>query len=130
MLNAGLKSDRVRSRYSDRIPVICEKEYRSDIPQIDKIKYLVPNDLTVGQFNYVIRKRIKLPPEKAMFLFVNNVLPPTGSLISEVYDKHQDLDGFLYFFYSGESVFGMDFGSKKIEKQLSVTYLRINLLCK
>jgi hypothetical protein len=38
----------------------------------------VPADLTVGQFVYVIRKRIKLSPEKAIFVFVKNVLPPTG----------------------------------------------------
>lgn len=43
-------------------------------------RYLVPGDLTVGQFVYVIRKRIKLTPEKAIFIFVNNVLPPTGTL--------------------------------------------------
>jgi len=42
-------------------------------------RYLVPADLTVGQFVYVIRKRIKLSPEKAIFIFVNNVLPPTGA---------------------------------------------------
>ena len=42
------------------------------------IRYLVPIDLTVGQFVYVIRKRIKLNAEKAIFIFVDNVLPPTG----------------------------------------------------
>ena len=41
-------------------------------------RYLVPADLTVGQFVYVIRKRIKLNAEKAIFIFVDNVLPPTG----------------------------------------------------
>lgn len=40
----------------------------------------MPSDLTVGQFVYVIRKRIKLSPEKAIFIFVKNVLPPTGTL--------------------------------------------------
>ncbi|KAI7985216.1 Autophagy-related protein 8e [Camellia lanceoleosa] len=43
-------------------------------------KYLVPADLTVGQFVYVIRKRIKLSAEKAIFIFVDNVLPPTVEL--------------------------------------------------
>lgn len=61
------------------LQVICEKADRSDIPDIDKKKYLVPADLTVGQFVYVIRKRIKLSPEKAIFIFINNVLPPTGT---------------------------------------------------
>ena len=42
-------------------------------------RYLVPADLTVGQFVYVIRKRIRVSPEKAIFMFVKNVLPPTGA---------------------------------------------------
>lgn len=41
-------------------------------------RYLVPADLTIGQFVYVVRKRIKLSAEKAIFIFVKNVLPPTG----------------------------------------------------
>ena len=41
-------------------------------------RYLVPADLTVGQFVYVVRKRIKLSAEKAIFIFVKDVLPPTG----------------------------------------------------
>lgn len=41
-------------------------------------RYLVPADLTVGQFVYVVRKRIKLSAEKAIFVFVKNILPPTG----------------------------------------------------
>lgn len=69
---------RIRERYPDRIPVIVEKAEKSSVPDIDKKKYLVPGDLTVGQFVYVIRRRIKLSPEKAIFVFVKNVLPPTG----------------------------------------------------
>lgn len=44
-------------------------------------RYLVPSDLTVGQFVYVIRKRIRVSPEKAIFMFVKNVLPPTGEAV-------------------------------------------------
>ena len=55
---------RIREKYPDRIPVICEKDPRSDIPPVDKRKYLIPMDLTVGQFVYVIRKRISIPSDK------------------------------------------------------------------
>lgn len=79
--------------------MICEKVEKSDIPIIDKKKYLVPSDLTVGQFCYVIRKRIKLAPEKAIFIFVNEVLPPTAALMSSIYEEHKDEDGFLYITY-------------------------------
>ncbi|WKA12486.1 hypothetical protein VitviT2T_029862 [Vitis vinifera] len=97
---------RIREKYPDRIPVIVEKAERSDIPDIDKKKYLVPADLTVGQFVYVIRKRIKLSAEKAIFIFVKNVLPPTAAMMSAIYEENKDEDGFLYMTYSGENTFG------------------------
>jgi len=101
-----VEAERIRRKYPDRIPVIAEKAEKSDIPDIDKKKYLVPADLTVGQFVYVIRKRIKLQPEKAIFIFVNNTIPPTGALMSQIYKEQKDHDGFLYVTYSGESTFG------------------------
>ena len=101
-----VESARIRSKYPDRIPVICEKTPKSNVPDIDKKKYLVPSDLTVGQFVYVIRKRIKLPAEHAIFIFVNGNIPSNASLMSAVFDEHADPDGFLYVTYSGESTFG------------------------
>jgi GABA(A) receptor-associated protein len=97
---------RIRSKYPDRVPIICEKAPKSGVPDIDKKKYLVPSDLTVGQFVYVIRKRIKLPAEQAIFIFVNGHIPSNASLLSAIYDEHADHDGFLYITYSGESTFG------------------------
>ncbi|CCD22316.1 autophagy-related protein 8 NDAI_0A01580 [Naumovozyma dairenensis CBS 421] len=100
------ESDKICQKFEDRIPVICEKADNSDIPEIDKRKYLVPSDLTIGQFVYVVRKRIILPAEKAIFIFVNDTLPPTSALLSTVYQEHKDKDGFLYITYSGENTFG------------------------
>jgi len=100
------ESTRIRSKYPDRIPVIAEKSDKSDIPDIDKKKYLVPADLTMGQFLYVIRKRIKLSPDAAIFLFVNNAMPPAAALMAQIYKESADQDGFLYVTYSGESTFG------------------------
>ena len=57
-----------------------------------------------GQFVYVIRKRIKLAPEKAIFIFVDEVLPPTAAFMAQVYEEYKDEDGFLYVTYSGENV--------------------------
>jgi len=102
------EADRIRLKYPDRIPVISEKAEKSNIPDIDKKKYLVPADLTMGQFVYVIRKRIQLPPEKAIYIFVGNTVPPTSALMSQVYRNHASDDGFLYVTYSGESTFGAD----------------------
>ncbi|XP_012568526.1 autophagy-related protein 8C-like [Cicer arietinum] len=100
------EASRIREKYPDRVPVIVEKAGRSDIADIDKKKYLVPADLSVGQFVYVVRKRIKLSAEKAIFVFINNTLPPTAALMSALYEEHKDEDGFLYMTYSGENTFG------------------------
>lgn len=99
------ESQRIMNKYPDRIPIICESLKPSN-PQIDKTKYLVPNDLTIGQFLYVIRKRIALPPEQAIYLFVNGSIPATSELIAVVYDRNKDVDGFLYIYYSCENTFG------------------------
>ena len=88
---------------------------------------ILSQDLTVGQFVYVIRKRIKLAPEKAIFIFVDEILPPTAALMSANYEEHKcvfnatstsalsteppfyrDEDNFLYVSYSGENTFGAD----------------------
>ncbi|KAJ6401323.1 hypothetical protein OIU84_016692 [Salix udensis] len=94
------EAGRIREKYPDRIPVIVERAEKSDVPDIDKKKYLVPADLTVGQFVYVVRKRIKLSPEKAIFIFVKNILPPTAAMMSAIYEENKDEDGFLYMSYS------------------------------
>uniref|UniRef100_H3CBA7 Uncharacterized protein n=1 Tax=Tetraodon nigroviridis TaxID=99883 RepID=H3CBA7_TETNG len=71
------ESAKTRSKYPDRVPVIVEKVPKSQIMDVDKQKYLLPSDLSVGQFMFLIRKRIQLPPEKAVFLCVDKVLPQT-----------------------------------------------------
>ncbi|KAJ6230930.1 autophagy-related protein [Anaeramoeba flamelloides] len=100
------ESGRIRSRYPDRIPIICDKAEKSKIAGIDKKKFLVPQDLTVGQFSYIIRKRIKLLPEQAMFILCKNMMLPTSMSMSNVYEESKDEDGFLYLTSSGESTFG------------------------
>jgi GABA(A) receptor-associated protein len=100
------EAERIRVKYPDRIPVIAEKDERSDIPDIDKKKYLVPSDLTMGQFVYVIRKRVKISEEKAIFISVNDTFPSAGTLMSQIYKENMDKDGFLYTTISGENTFG------------------------
>jgi len=62
--------------------------------------------LSVGQFIYVIRKRIHLLPEESIYLFINSTIPVTSALIATEYENNQDTDGFLYINYAGESTFG------------------------
>lgn len=95
--------ENLKEKYPDRFPIIVEKAKNcKDLQDIDKKKYLVPKDLTVGQFTYIIRKRLKLDPSQALYLYCNNTLPATGQLMANVCNQ----DDFTYFIYATENTFG------------------------
>ena len=102
------EAEKLMQKYPDRIPVIVSRnKYSETTPEIDKHKYLVPNDLTIGQLQYVIRKRLSLNSDKGLFLFVNKTIMNTNTMIISAYQSEQcKEDGFLYVVYSYENVFG------------------------
>ena len=66
------ESYKVINKYLDRIPIICEKSNthnHKQLPDIDKHKYLVNYDLTLGQFMSIIRKRLNLAPNLGLYIF-------------------------------------------------------------
>ena len=87
---------------------------------INLFRYLVPNDLTAYHFNYIIRKRIKLPEKDSLYFFVNGKYLLKGgmvvqkllktilldTLMAHVYEKRKDNDGFLYITYTDETTLG------------------------
>lgn len=98
------EATKIMKKYPDRVPIIIESGTNGLI--IDKNKFLVPRDITVGQFIFTIRKRIQLSPDKALYLFINDKIPPTSSKIASVYDELHDEDLYLYCIISEESTFG------------------------
>ena len=100
------EAKRILEKYPDRVPVICERVNKT-VPDMDKRKFLVPKDITIGNFMYVIRKRMSISPDKSIFLFVNDTtLVPIAKEMGIIYDEEKDKDGFLYIAYGGESTFG------------------------
>jgi GABA(A) receptor-associated protein len=97
---------RVRDTHPDRVPVVCERADGSTIPELDKSKFLVPPDVTVGQFIVILRSRVHVPPVQAIFVFIGDIVPPNGMYLADLYAKHKDADGFLYMKYRGENTFG------------------------
>tara|TARA_B110000858_G_scaffold196803_1_gene256523 strand:+ start:2379 stop:2726 length:348 start_codon:yes stop_codon:yes gene_type:complete len=109
--NTSIEERRVQSisimkKHPDRIPVYVYKHQKSKYDDIKKHKFLVPFDITVGSFIYIIRKQMSLKSDQCIFVFIGGILPPTSSLMSQVYKEHADEDGFLYVAFSHESVFG------------------------
>ncbi|CAF0952938.1 unnamed protein product [Didymodactylos carnosus] len=93
-----LEAEKIRAKYPERIPVVVERVPKSQIPEIDKRKFLVPNDITMAQFMWIIRKRILLAPEKAIFLFVDKTIPQSSQICNRIYRMHStgDISGFPF----------------------------------
>jgi len=103
-------AQRILAKYPDRIPVVCEKASRSDLPDIEKKKFLVPGTMLLGEFKYIIHKHISqtsaLSADQTIYLFANGASPKTGAVISELYEQHKAPDGFMYISYSAENTLG------------------------
>ncbi|KAJ6186307.1 Autophagy-related protein 8 [Penicillium mononematosum] len=107
------EAERIRQKYADRIPLTDwqptghlregrEVRYR-DHRQEEVLSAGRPHRGTVCLCDPQAHKAL---PEKAIFIFVDEVLPPTAALMSSIYEEHKDEDGFLYITYSGENTFG------------------------
>ena len=100
-------SKKIREKYPDRIPIIIEKDKKDNsIPNIDKNKYLTPSDLSIGQFMFVIRKRLNLDSNQTIYFFCDNTLIPSSTLICQLDQTKKFEDGFLRIIYAGENSFG------------------------
>ena len=101
-------SDAMLDQYPDKIPLIIER-YNSEksLPMLDKIKYLVPYDMTMGTLSSIIRKRLQLNSSQSLFILVNekNAIAASNPLIN-VYRDEKDEDGFLYMIYASQESFG------------------------
>jgi GABA(A) receptor-associated protein len=97
-------TDRLLKKYPDKVPIIFLTA--SNTPLIDKRKFLIPRDLIISQLIYVIRKKINLSPEKALFLHIEKSMPNSNMLVSEAYELYKEKNGILYVTYSSENTFG------------------------
>ena len=112
-------SSKAIEKYEGNYPVLVYKAKHSNLNQISKFKFLVPNDLTVSQFLVVIRKRlVGVQSAHSIFFFVNKVtvdgenttehivIPPAPESLGSLYTNFKSSDGYLRFIYSEENTFG------------------------
>ena len=102
------QSAKIRDKYPSRVPIIVTRSKSSKtIPDIDRRKYLVPDDITLGAFMHILRKRVKLEAHVGMYLFVGDyAIVPVSQTIRQIDEEFKDTDGYLYIYYAGESTFG------------------------
>ncbi|CAE7551232.1 ATG8G [Symbiodinium natans] len=111
------EASRILAKYPDRVPVICEKAPSTELPEIEKRKFLVPASMLCGEFKYIVHKHIQqassgkgLAADQVIYLFTRKDKTKkqvkTGAVMSELYDSSRSEDGFLYIIYSAENTLG------------------------
>jgi GABA(A) receptor-associated protein len=96
----------LQRKFPDRVPVVIDP--RSDARFLEKRKFLVPGStMTLGEFVGVIRRRVTLPPESAMFVFVEGGhIPRNTDTLSAIHARYKNAEGFLFLRITMESTFG------------------------
>jgi hypothetical protein len=102
--------------YPDHVPIIVD--WNDSTLDLKKHKYLVQKDITANQFLFILRKRLNiLRADEGLFLFCQNILPPSSSCMSSLYSEYRDKeDGFLYFVLCKENVFGNEQNEQNEQK--------------
>ena len=102
------ETSKIKKDYPDRLPIICEKSNTQvNAPNISKRKFLVPTDMTIGQFIFSIKQQINITKEQAIFILIDDsFIPSTSSMMFQIYQDYCHADGYLYITYMIESTFG------------------------
>lgn len=101
--------DTLCRRFPKRIPVVVTKASGSKIVDLQDKKFLAPKDLSIRQFQFILRRRLSLEPHMGMFVFIkaaqDRMLMPAGhETMGELGHRHGDKP--LAIVYSGENTFG------------------------
>ena len=96
--------DRLLQKHPRHVPTIFS--CGDHTTPMARSRFLIPEDMTGAQLHYVVRRRLTLEKEHALFLFAQKHLVPTHSTARELYQKYPGPDGHLHIVYARENVFG------------------------
>jgi hypothetical protein len=103
------KIEELLIKYPNRIPIVLSSiSYK----KIGNIKLIVPFDMTLTQFITILRNKIELKKEEAIYFFVkdtnnkSDVIIPTTSSLGPLYNQYKDKSLILNMYFEKEAVFG------------------------
>ncbi|XP_065903191.1 microtubule-associated proteins 1A/1B light chain 3B-like [Dysidea avara] len=98
----------IRKKHPNKIPIVVERSTNEkNLPELDKSKFLVPEELSMSQLVNIIRMRLQLRESQAFYLIIGKKTMVSNSLtLGEIYHSEKDTDGFIYMTYASQEVFG------------------------
>lgn len=101
------EAGRILKKFPDRVPVICERDKNKlDVPELEKKKFLLPKDLKMIEFIFILRNKMKINNSIALFFTIDGHVPNSTQTMHNLYEEYKDRDGFLYVVYTSENTFG------------------------
>ena len=99
----------MRTKYPNKVPIVVEPITGGNVAFVlDKKKYLVPNNRTLGWFMAYLRRYhiTKLQEGDGLYTVVGNTIPGSNCVLGELLNTHGDEDGLLQLEIHLESCFG------------------------
>jgi hypothetical protein len=92
----------LKEKYPHCTPIILQSECL-----LDRNKYLINQEMSVGNFMCYIRQRNKLKHFEAYFMFADNILLQQSQTIQDVYNLYaNNKNKFLFITIKKENTFG------------------------
>ena len=108
----------ILNKYPDKCPIYLTFDNKLKLKQragTNFNKYIINNNLTMGQYMAVLKKRVEMGDKMGLTLFINiykndkltnTILPTLTMSVEQAYNDYKDEDGFLYMTFVAENTFG------------------------
>jgi GABA(A) receptor-associated protein len=107
------KIEELLSKYPERVPVVISS---TSFKMHGLNRFIVPFDMTIAQFMLILREKVELQKEEAIFIFIkeidsdnnckSDILAPVSTSIGPLYNQYKDKNLVLNLIYEKEQVFG------------------------
>ena len=108
IIDLELKGIQLRERYPNRIPIVINEMKDTDfkLRKIKKNKFLVPKEMTMGEFIAHVRKYADIKSTECIYFLVNKLLVPTSQTLGSLDHETSFPDKMLHMVLCKENAFG------------------------
>lgn len=96
----------VRRRHPNCVLLRMKRRENCTLRPLRRSHFVVPRTLTVGDLMILIRRRLALSPDRALFLLIAGRMVACSQLIAHLDTEENREDGVLTAYFTDENAFG------------------------